>query len=100
MNFNYLSITVYNLNGTATVTRKLTNVGTPGTYAVRINNPDGISVDVNPKVLTFAKKGDVQKFEMTVKVHGNNVNGYVFGQLIWSDANKHHVKSPIVVSVA
>ncbi|PWA90026.1 peptidase S8, subtilisin-related protein [Artemisia annua] len=100
LNFNYPSITVHNLNGIATVTRKLTNVGTPGTYAVRIKNPAGISVDVNPKVLTFAKKGDVQKFEMTVKVHGKNVKGYVFGELIWSDANKHHVRSPIVVSVA
>nr|GEW04939.1 subtilisin-like protease SBT5.4 [Tanacetum cinerariifolium] len=100
LNFNYPSITVHNLTGTATVTRKLTNVGTPGTYAVRIKNPAGISVNVNPKVLTFSKKGDVQKFEMTVKVNGKNVTGYCFGELIWSDANKHRVKSPIVVSAA
>ncbi|GJZ17254.1 subtilisin-like protease SBT5.4 [Tanacetum coccineum] len=53
------------LSWTSTITRKLTNVGTRGTYAVRIKNPAGISVNVVPKVLTFSKKGDVQKFEMT-----------------------------------
>ncbi|PWA35303.1 peptidase S8, subtilisin-related protein [Artemisia annua] len=95
LNFNYLSITVYNLNGTATLTRKLTNVGTPGTYAVRVKNHVGISMNMNLTILTFANKGDVQKFEITVKPHGKNVNSYVFGELIWSGANNTMLRAPL-----
>nr|XP_043611545.1 subtilisin-like protease SBT5.4 [Erigeron canadensis] len=98
--FNYPSITVPKLNGTVTITRKLTNVGKPGTYAVHVRKPVGVSVDVTPKLLTFKKKGDVQKFEMTMKPDGPHAtHGYVFGDLTWTDG-KHNVKSPIVVSVA
>ncbi|GJR27047.1 subtilisin-like protease SBT5.4 [Tanacetum coccineum] len=53
---DYLCARGYNetvIQKTATFTSKLTNVGTP------IENPAGISVNVNLKVLTFSKKGDV-----------------------------------------
>ncbi|KAI3740981.1 hypothetical protein L2E82_31456 [Cichorium intybus] len=100
LDFNYPSITVHKLSGTVTVTRKLKNVGKPGIYGVRVRSPVGISVDVEPKVLRFQKKGEVQKFQLTVKAHGIKViKDYVFGELAWSDG-KHLVKSPIVVSVA
>ncbi|XP_076932353.1 subtilisin-like protease SBT5.4 [Bidens hawaiensis] len=101
LDFNYPSITVYKLNGTATVTRRLTNVGPPGTYAVCVKSPVGISVDVEPKRLAFGKKGEVQKFEMTVKADGKRViKDYVFGELLWANGKHYHVRSPIVVSVA
>ncbi|KAM0051819.1 putative tripeptidyl-peptidase II [Helianthus debilis subsp. tardiflorus] len=101
LDFNYPSITVHKLNGTATVTRRLTNVGPPGTYTVRIKSPDGISVDVKPNILVFEKKGEVQKFELTMKADGASViRDHVFGELIWSNGKHYHVRSPIVVSVA
>ncbi|GJT77424.1 ribonuclease H-like domain-containing protein [Tanacetum coccineum] len=50
---------------TSTVTRKLTNVGTHGTYAVRIKNPPGISVNVNPKVLMFPIRVMFRKVELS-----------------------------------
>ncbi|KAJ0610705.1 putative tripeptidyl-peptidase II [Helianthus annuus] len=101
LDFNYPSITVHKLNGTATVTRRLTNVGPPGTYTVRVKSPDGISVDVKPNILVFEKKGEVQKFELTMKADGTSViRDHVFGELIWSNGKHYHVRSPIVVSVA
>ncbi|KAK9052748.1 hypothetical protein SSX86_029378 [Deinandra increscens subsp. villosa] len=101
LDFNYPSITVYNLNGTVTVTRRLTNVGPPGTYTAGVKSPVGISVEVKPNILAFGKKGEVQKFELTMKADGTSViKDYVFGELVWSNGKHFHVKSPIVVSVA
>ncbi|XP_076925063.1 subtilisin-like protease SBT5.4 [Bidens hawaiensis] len=101
LDFNYPSITVHKLNGTVNVTRRLKNVGPPGVYTVNIKSPVGISVDVKPNTLAFRKKGEEQKFELTMKADGTSViRDYVFGELIWSNGKQYHVKSPIVVSVA
>ncbi|XP_076925975.1 subtilisin-like protease SBT5.4, partial [Bidens hawaiensis] len=101
LDFNYPSITVHKLNGTVTVTRRLTNVGPPGVYTVNVESPVGISVDVKPSTLAFGKKGEEQKFELTMKAEGASViSDYVFGELVWSNGKQYHVKSPIVVYVA
>ncbi|KAI3829451.1 hypothetical protein L1987_03575 [Smallanthus sonchifolius] len=100
LDFNYPSITVHKLNGTVTVTRRLTNVGPPGIYTVAVKSPAGISVNVKPNILAFGKKGEVQKFELKMKADGTSViKDHVFGELIWSNGKHYHVKSPIVVSV-
>ncbi|WCJ32551.1 Subtilase family protein [Euphorbia peplus] len=95
--FNYPSITVTNLsNGTLTVTRRLKNVGTPGTYNVSIKQPAGFSISVDPKSLVFEKIGEEKTFKASFK--GNNWKDdedAVFGGLTWSDG-KHFVRSPIV----
>lgn len=95
---NYPSITVPKLSGSITVTRKLKNVGTPGTYSARIQNPAGISVSVKPKSLKFERIGEMKSFKVTIKVNKSKAvdKEYVFGNLIWSDG-KHYVRSPIVV---
>ncbi|KAJ0808785.1 putative tripeptidyl-peptidase II [Helianthus annuus] len=99
LDFNYPSITVHQLNGTVTVTRRLTNVGPPGSYTVDVWSPMGIIVDVEPKTLAFGKKGEEHKFELTMKAQdGFGITDYVYGKLTWSNSN-HYVKSPIVVSV-
>ncbi|KAD3338010.1 hypothetical protein E3N88_33531 [Mikania micrantha] len=101
LDFNYPSITVHKLNGTVTVSRRLTNVGPNGSYTVDVKRPAGISVEVKPQILSFGKKGEVQKFELTMRADGTRViKDYVFGELTWSNGKHHHVKSPIVVSVA
>jgi subtilisin family serine protease len=95
--FNYPSIAVPNLNGSATVSRTVKNVGPPGTYTVRVKAPAGISALVEPKVLKFKKNGEEKKFKVVLKANGIGVaTDYVFGELIWSDG-KHSVRSPIVV---
>ncbi|XWS51682.1 hypothetical protein CRYUN_Cryun11dG0004200 [Craigia yunnanensis] len=95
--FNYPSISVPRLNDSTTVSRKVKNVGSPGTYKARVRSPVGVTVSVNPSTLTFKKSGEEKKFEVTFKSKSNaQRGGYVFGQLIWSDGH-HYVRSPLVV---
>ncbi|KAL0362542.1 UNVERIFIED_CONTAM: Subtilisin-like protease SBT5.3 [Sesamum calycinum] len=98
IDLNYPSITVPNLSGSVTVTRKVKNVGSPGTYRARVHSPRGISVHVEPDSLTFERAGEEKGFRVTLQVKkpGGAVKDYVFGQLTWSDG-RHYVRSPIVV---
>ncbi|KAL6567583.1 hypothetical protein OROGR_001251 [Orobanche gracilis] len=98
LNFNYPSITVPKISGSITVTRKLKNVGHPGTYASRVRDPLGFSISVEPNVMKFDKIGEEKLFRLTIK--GDHARrGYSFGELSWSDG-KHYVRSPIVVGGA
>lgn len=103
LDFNYPSISVPRLSGSVTVTRRLKNVGSPGTYAVRIKRANGISVSVEPNVLRFKSVGEEKSFRVTLKAkpkRGGEAKGdYVFGGLTWSDG-EHYVRSPIVVASA
>ncbi|XP_050228703.1 subtilisin-like protease SBT5.3 [Mercurialis annua] len=96
LNFNYPSITVPNLSGTVTLTRTLKNVGTPGVYTVRIDAPNGISVEVEPVSLKFDNVKEEKSFNVTLKAKEIRSGFYEFGGLVWSDG-KHNVRSPIVV---
>ncbi|KAL5574814.1 hypothetical protein UlMin_016513 [Ulmus minor] len=98
LNFNYPSITVPNLNGCVTVTRRVKNVGNNATYVAQVNAPVGILVSVEPKVLNLTHHEE-QSFNVTLKVKAkwSGYKRYVFGALTWSDG-KHYVRSPIVVA--
>ncbi|PIN25611.1 Cucumisin [Handroanthus impetiginosus] len=95
---NYPSITVPNLNGSVTVTRKVKNVGLQGTYKARVRSPLGISVRVKPDVLKFEGVGEEKSFRVSLEARKYGAAGgeYVFGLLTWSDG-RHYVRSPIVV---
>ncbi|KAH7837867.1 hypothetical protein Vadar_019105 [Vaccinium darrowii] len=98
IDFNYPSITVPNLSGSVTVSRKVKNVGSPGVYAAHIRHPRGVLISVEPKVLKFDKTGEEKSFKLTLtnkKLGGPGE--YEFGQLTWSDGH-HYVRSPIVVA--
>ncbi|CAH9117276.1 unnamed protein product [Cuscuta epithymum] len=97
-NLNYPSITIPDLNGTTTVTRRVTNVGGPATYTSSIRSPIGISITVQPKTLKFEKAGEEKTFKVTLRANGKDAsnNVYKFGLLKWSDLH-HYVRSPIVV---
>lgn len=95
LDFNYPSITIPKLYGSVTVTRKLKNVGTPGTYAARLRVPAGLSISVEPNALKFDKIGEEKSFQLTIEVTRPGV-ATTFGELTWSDG-KHYVRSPIVV---
>ncbi|KAL3736560.1 hypothetical protein ACJRO7_025495 [Eucalyptus globulus] len=94
---NYPSITIPNLNGTVVVTRRVRNVGTPGTYSVQVKAPAGVSVSVQPQSLVFERFDEEKEFKVVFKpyVAGKPVD-YVFGRLTWSDGT-HYVRSPLVV---
>ncbi|GLT36768.1 hypothetical protein SLA2020_111250 [Shorea laevis] len=96
-NFNYPSISLPELSGQVTVTRRVKNVGHPGTYSARIKSPVGVSVSVRPKTLTFRKMGEEKEFVVTFNSTSKVGSGdFLFGQLVWSDG-KHNVRSPIVI---
>ncbi|KAF8391713.1 hypothetical protein HHK36_024022 [Tetracentron sinense] len=100
--FNYPSITVPKLSGSATVTRTVKNVGSPGTYIARVHAPTGIFVSVEPQSLKFEKMGEEKTFKVTFKAKkeaGAVASDYVFGRLTWSDGD-HYVRSPIVVKTS
>ncbi|XP_034899667.1 subtilisin-like protease SBT5.4 isoform X2 [Populus alba] len=95
--FNYPSITVTNLNDSITVTRRVRNVGSPGTYNIHIRAPPGVTVSVAPSILRFRKAGEEKMFKVTFKRAPKAVlTDYVFGMLTWKDG-KHFVRSPLVV---
>ncbi|KAL5706665.1 hypothetical protein ACHQM5_024804 [Ranunculus cassubicifolius] len=99
LDLNYPSITVPNLVGSITVSRTVRNVDPHATtYHVAVHEPQGISVDVEPKILELKKIGEEKTYKVTLKAHNKQAadNEYVFGSLAWSDG-KHHVRSPLVV---
>ncbi|KAK6157111.1 hypothetical protein DH2020_011359 [Rehmannia glutinosa] len=86
INLNYPSITVPSLNGSVTVTRKVKNVGPPGTYKARVRSPPGISVHIEPDMLKFESAGEEKGFKVRLQARKNGARkDYVFGQLTWSD---------------
>ncbi|XP_057742917.1 subtilisin-like protease SBT5.4 [Arachis stenosperma] len=96
LDFNYPSITVPVLYGRVTVTRRVRNVGSPGTYVASFHNiPSGLSLSVNPNVLKFESVGEEKSFKVIIEV-AKPGRAIVFGDLIWSDG-KHYVKTPITV---
>jgi len=94
---NYPSITLPNLGLKAvTITRTVTNVGTPSTYTASANLP-GYNIAVVPNSLTFSKIGEKKTFKVTVQASSvTKRRTYQFGELRWTDG-KHIVRSPITV---
>ncbi|KAB1208408.1 Subtilisin-like protease [Morella rubra] len=99
VDFNYPSIAVpYFQETPVTVTRTVTNVGSPGSYDARIKAPAGVSVAVEPETLEFKAIGEKKTYKLTLTPRaGYNITNYEFGELIWSDG-KHFVRSTIAVS--
>lgn len=96
-NLNYPSIAVPNLSGKVEITRRVKNVGTIGTYTVRVQEPRGISVTVKPTKLEFSGLGVEKEYKVVLEAQKSaSTEDYVFGSLVWSDG-KHHVRSPIAV---
>ncbi|KAL9296092.1 hypothetical protein ACSQ67_021988 [Phaseolus vulgaris] len=97
LNLNLPSISVPNLKNTATVMRRVTNVGNiTAVYKALVKVPFGMKVRVEPQTLSFNSDARVLSFNVsflcTQKFHGD----YRFGSLTWTDG-KHFVRSPIVV---
>lgn len=107
---NYPSIAVPCLSGSATVKRRLKNVGgAPGKYKVTVTEPAGVKVMVVPSELEF-RGGEEKEFTVKLDMDVNApaaASNYVFGSIVWSDADAyasdvkkaHRVRSPVVVKI-
>lgn len=95
---NYPSITVPNLKNSFSVSRTVTNVGSPrSVYKAVVSPPKGISVTVVPKRLVFYRYG--QKINFTVKFEVTApTKDYVFGSLSWR-SRRSWVTTPLVARV-
>ncbi|KAA8515008.1 hypothetical protein F0562_018205 [Nyssa sinensis] len=99
-NLNYPSLAIARLNGTMTVKRTVTNVGSSkSVYTSTIKPPVGYSVEISPTVLHFSHLGEKKSFTITVKAESGIKGEYAFGWYIWRDGF-HVVRSPIAVSSA
>ncbi|XP_073310255.1 subtilisin-like protease SBT1.6 [Primulina huaijiensis] len=82
--------------------RMVTNVGEANAvYRVRVEQPKGVKVSVNPEKLVFSESVRRLGYYVTVTVDAKNLvmggSGALFGSLSWLDG-KHVVRSPIVVT--
>ncbi|KAJ1379189.1 Peptidase S8/S53 domain [Sesbania bispinosa] len=75
--------------------RTVTNVGSPtSTYEAIVTNPQGLKIEVNPKVLSFTSLDQKKTFVLTIE--GTLEESVVSASLVWDDG-KHQVRSPIIV---
>jgi hypothetical protein len=93
---NQPSLSVGDLAGVQTLTRRVTNVGgAAATYNATVVNPTGFTVSVNPSSLAIAA-GETKSFTVTVTRTDGPLNTFRFGSLTWSDGT-HSVRSPIAI---
>ncbi|KAL2470039.1 Subtilisin-like serine endopeptidase family protein [Abeliophyllum distichum] len=99
-NINYPSISVSNLQWETTIKRSVRNVGHKKTaiYFVSTVNPDGVEVDVWPRILIFSPFKAENSYFVTLKPVKASRGRYDFGSITWSDGF-HHVRSPLVVQL-
>ncbi|KAI9180764.1 hypothetical protein LWI28_007897 [Acer negundo] len=85
-------------NGSLEYKRTVTNVGTPtSSYAVQVEVPNGVSVIVKPKILSFNKLGQKLSYKLTVVGKSKTSSHSSFGSLTWI-SGKFRVRSPIAVT--
>ena len=92
-NLNLPSITIANVLGTQTVTRRVTNVGTSGATYTASASISGYSVAVAPATLVLAP-GETKSFSVTLTRTTAADNVWQYGALVWSDG-VHTVRSPV-----
>ncbi|KAH7853702.1 hypothetical protein Vadar_005684 [Vaccinium darrowii] len=96
---NYPSFALSGLANTAVTRvfhRTVTNVGSPvSTYNATVVPPPGLTVKIEPGILSFNAVGQTQKFVLNVS---GVINGNVLsGSLVWDDG-VYQVRSPIIAS--
>ena len=88
-------------NNSATYKRTVTNVGQPtSTYVAQVQEPDGVSVMVEPSVLKFRKFNQRLSYKVSFVAMGAasaSVPSSSFGSLVWV-SKKHWVRSPIAIT--
>ncbi|KAK6126322.1 hypothetical protein DH2020_039967 [Rehmannia glutinosa] len=79
--------------------RTVTNVGVgKSAYKVQVESPKGLSIEVNPNVLTFDRPYEKKSFTVTLEGKLPQNETYMSGSLVWSDSKHNSVRSPVLVS--
>ncbi|CAL9213263.1 unnamed protein product [Arabidopsis halleri] len=100
---NYPSFAVNFVNGanlkTVRYKRTVTNVGSPTCeYMAHVEEPKGVKVRVEPKVLKFQKVRERLSYTVTFDAEASrNSSSSSFGVLVWI-CDKYNVRSPISVT--
>lgn len=87
-------------NASVTYKREVTNVGNPtSSYVVKVEEPKGVSVTVEPRKVSFRRIGEKLSYKVTFVLHGKvSVTGSSsFGSITWI-SSKYAVRSPIAVT--
>ncbi|XP_047169445.1 subtilisin-like protease SBT1.1 [Vigna umbellata] len=88
------------LKASVTFKRVVTNVGKPKiSYAVKVEEPNGVSVRVEPRNISFRKTGQKMSYKVSFVSNGNTTvtGNSSFGSLTWV-SGKYAVRSPIAVT--
>ena len=83
-----------------TYKRTVTNVGTRmSTYVVQVDEPNGVSVTVEPKSLKFENLGEKLSYNVRFNALGGPKfsTNFSFGSLIWI-SEFYTVRSPIAIT--
>ncbi len=97
--FNQPSIAVARLTASATVNRRVTNVGEDtAAYSANVVAPPGILVRVEPASLSLAP-GESAEFTVTFDYDSGPLDTWRFGSLTWT-SDEHSVRSPLAVRPA
>jgi hypothetical protein len=102
-NLNYPSFAVIldkNAPKNVAYKRTVTNVGTPkSTYVVKVDEPAGVSVIVEPRSLSFENLGEKLSYSVRFTALGGTQisTKFSFGSLIWM-SELYTVRSPIAVT--
>ncbi|XP_057742232.1 subtilisin-like protease SBT1.1 [Arachis stenosperma] len=101
---NYPSFSVsFDINGTnssVTYKRVVTNVGYPSSsYTVKVEEPNGVLIKVEPRNLRFGKLGEKLNYSVTFVANGGTTisDTSTFGSLTWV-SGKYNVRSPIAIT--
>jgi fibronectin type III domain protein/subtilase family protein len=94
-NLNLASIGISDVAGTATVTRRVTNVtGRNSTWSASVKAPAGFTVVVSPDHLSLAPD-ETAEFTVTFTRTDAAYDTWSFGSLTWNGRGGYHVRSPI-----
>ncbi|QCE02843.1 subtilisin-like protease SBT1.1 [Vigna unguiculata] len=100
LNYPSFSVIFGTINASVTFKRVVTNVGNPKiSYAVKVEEPKGVSVRVEPMNISFRKTGEKLSYKVSFVSNGNTTvtGGSSFGSLTWV-SGKYAVRSPIAVT--
>ncbi|KAK4389376.1 Subtilisin-like protease SBT1.2 [Sesamum angolense] len=95
---NYPSFSA-TLGSSQTFTRTVTNVGEAVSYyTVKIVEPQGVRISVEPQKLSFTSVGEKATYSVTFRRSSNITNTFSQGYLLWV-SSKHAVRSVISVKL-
>jgi hypothetical protein len=104
---NYPSISVAELAGSQTVTRRVTSVAEENastTYNVSVTAPSGYAVTVSPSTLTL-RRGETATYQVTIVNQSAPIDEWRFGELTWTSTqsrgpDSYAVRSPIALKAS